>query len=259
MNEESLKDFTQLEIPREVPEQAVMKPPTLLYNGMLHPFIGYTIKGALWYQGESNRNRAKEYQELFPAMIDFWRSQWNQGDFPFYFVQIAPFGYKDGNAAYLREAQMLTMKNTINTGMAVTMDIGECRFIHPKEKKLVGERLAYWALSKNYGIEGIAFSGPIYRNMKRKDDGKIEVSFDYAENGLSSFSNELTGFEIAGEDRQFYPAMAQLNWNKTVNVWSKEVPSPVAVRYAFNNCIHGTLFNNEGLPASSFRTDVWEE
>jgi len=259
MNESSLSEFPQLTAPDEIPERMVMQPPTLLYNAMLHPFIGYTIKGALWYQGESNRLRAKEYQKLLPAMISFWRTQWQQGDFPFYFVQIAPFGYGNGNSAFLREAQMMTMKNTVNTGMAVTMDIGECNFIHPKEKRLVGERLAYWALAKNYGVKGIAFSGPVYKEMKKTDDGKIAIAFDNVTNGLSSFSNELTGFEIAGDDQQFYPARAAIKGNKTVTVWSDKVLNPVAVRYAFYNCIRGTLFNTEGLPASSFRTDQWEE
>ena len=190
-------------------------------------------------------------------MVKSWRTKW-QNDFPFYFVQIAPFEYNNTNSAFLREAQLKTMLSLDNSGMAVTMDIGECKNIHPGNKKHVGDRLAYWALSKTYNIDGITFSGPVYKQMKVKDS-KVILSFDYAENGFSSFGKDLNGFEIAGEDKIFYEAIVKLNKNKTIIVRSDKVSKPVAVRYAFKNCVEGTLFNTEGLPASSFRTDNWEE
>jgi len=229
-----------------------------LYNAMIHPFAGYSIKGVIWYQGESNRSRAAEYKLLFPAMIKSWRANWNQGEFPFYFVQIAPFGYGDEFSPYLREAQLYTMQQVENTGMAVTLDIGDCNYIHPREKKLVGERLAYWALARNYDFKEIGFSGPLYKKMEKTPNGKISVYFDFATNGLSSFGKELTGFEIAGEDKVFVPAKAKIMKDTSLMVWSDEIKKPIAVRYAFYNCIKGTLFNVEGLPASSFRTDDWE-
>lgn len=259
MGARTLSDFPTVQIPRRIPMSKKQKEPTLLYNAMLHPFVGYNLKGVIWYQGESNRAEAQKYKKLFPAMIRSWRDQWQQGKFPFYFVQIAPFNYKKVNSAFLREAQLHTMKTTENTGMAVTLDIAQCNRIHPKEKQKVGERLAYWALSKNYGMNGIAFSGPVYKKMEKTSNGRIKVTFDHATNGLSGFGKKLKGFEIAGEDRVFHPARARINRDKTLSVWSDTVENPVAVRYGFKNCAEATLFNVSGLPASSFRTDEWEE
>ncbi|MEX2336258.1 MAG: sialate O-acetylesterase [Fulvivirga sp.] len=258
IDQKTLRNFEDLIIPTSVPEKAPNKVPTLLYNGMLHPFLGFNIKGVLWYQGEANRVNYSEYKDLFSAMIESWRANWSQGDFPFYFVQIAPYGYNGVNSAFVREAQLQTMQTVANTGMAVTMDIGACNSIHPPEKKLVGDRLAYWALAKTYGIEGIAFSGPVYKSYD-VDKGKVNVAFEYSEIGLYTFDSELTGFTIAGEDRDFHPAKAKINRDGTVTVWSDEVKEPVAVRYGFESCIKGTLYNVAGLPASSFRTDNWEE
>ena len=262
MDEQTLSDFPELEIPKEITESTRRNhTPTLLYNAMLHPFIGYSIKGALWYQGESNRQAAEQYKTLFPALINSWREQWQQGSFPFYFVQIAPYRY-DGNeessAAFLREAQLYALQHTEHTGMAVTMDIGDCDCIHPAEKEQVGERLAYWALANDYGMEGIAFRGPEYREMEITGEGKIKLSFDHIETGLYFDDDSSSGFEIAGADRSFVPAEVTVNRDRTLTVWSDQVPEPVAVRYAFKNCIDGTLFNTFGLPASSFRTDDWE-
>jgi len=259
MDARTLSDFPSVEIPRRVPMSKKQKKPTLLYNAMLHPFVGYNLKGIIWYQGEANRAEAQNYKKLFPAMIRSWRDQWQQGMFPFYFVQIAPFNYRNNNSAFLREAQLQTMKTTENTGMAVTLDIGACNRIHPREKEKVGERLAYWALSKTYGIEGIACSGPVYKNMERTGNGKIKLTFDHAINGLASFGKKLKGFEIAGKDRIFHSASARINRDKTLSVWSKQVENPVAVRYGFTNCPEATLFNVSGLPASSFRTDNWDK
>ncbi|WP_222942430.1 sialate O-acetylesterase [Arenibacter arenosicollis] len=259
MDKETLAEFNTIELPKKLPEGAPQRTPTLLYNAMINPLVGYGIKGAIWYQGESNRGRAEEYSRLFPSMIKTWRKKWQQGEFPFYFVQIAPYGYSDGNAGFVREAQLHTMKTVENTGMAVTMDIGDCDYIHPREKKLVGDRLALWALSKDYGMEGFAYSGSVYKEIEEIKEGKVKLSFDYNENGLSSYGRPLTGFEIAGADKVFHPAEATINGDKSLSVWSSKVSQPVAVRYAFSNCEAGSLFNTEGLPASSFRTDTWEE
>ena len=259
MEKEAFSEYKNIALPKELPEKGLHQTPTLLYNAMINPLVGYGIKGAIWYQGESNRNRAEEYSRLFPTMIKTWRQRWQLGEFPFYFVQIAPYGYNDGNAGFVREAQLHTMKTVEHTGMAVTMDIGDCDFIHPREKKLVGDRLALWALSKDYGIDGIAYSGPVYKEIDEIKEGRIKLSFDYTDNGLSSYGKALTGFEIAGSDKVFHPAEANINGDKSLSVWSSQVSQPVAVRYAFKNCEAGSLFNTEGLPATSFRTDTWEE
>jgi sialate O-acetylesterase len=262
MDPGALSAFPEITLPGEVPENRFNQTPTLLYNAMLHPFIGYAMKGVIWYQGESNRLAAKQYESLFPALIHSWREQWQQGAFPFYFVQIAPFRYDGDNessSAFLREAQLNSMKNTENSGMVVTMDIGDCDCIHPAEKNLVGKRLAYWALANDYGIEGIVFNGPVLKKMEITEDGKANISFDYLDRGLTFFGKEPQGFEIAGDDQVFHPASVKINGDRTLSVWSENVPNPVAVRYAFKNCSEGTLYNTAGLPASSFRTDNWEQ
>lgn len=259
MDKQMLSAFTNKVIPDTIPKIQPQTVPTIMYNAMLHPYIGYTIKGVLWYQGESNRENAGEYHQLFTTMIQSWRKQWQQGDFPFYFVQIAPFEPGKVNAAFLREAQLQTMLSEKNTGMVVTMDIGEQKVIHPSQKEQVGTRLAYWALSKDYNINGIAFSGPVYKQMEKTADNKIRLRFDYSNQGLTSFGKPLTDFEIAGEDKIFYPAEAKISNDKNdgILIWSDAVKNPVSVRYAFKNWAIGSLFNTEGLPASSFRTDEW--
>lgn len=231
--------------------------PAVLYNAMIHPLIPYSIRGVIWYQGESDRGEPELYQQVFSAMIQSWRARWNEGNFPFYFVQIAPFDYsKNINSAYLREAQMRTMEKIPNTGMAVTLDIGQKHVIHPSQKEQVGNRLAYWALAKTYGIEGIDYSGPIYQSMKVKD-GKSYLKFDHAGMGLTAYGDSLSNFEIAGKDRVFHPARAQITRRNGLVVWSEEVPEPVAVRYGWKNWLQGNLFDTYGLPAPSFRTDNW--
>ncbi len=240
--------------------------PTALYNGMIAPLVPYAIRGAIWYQGESNRMRARQYRTLFPAMIADWRASWGIGEFPFYFVQIAPFNYGGdvGEAAELREAQMMTLKAP-NTGMAVTMDIGNPADIHPRDKVPVGQRLAAWALAKIYGREGVVCSGPIYREM-RVEGHAVRLQFDYAAGGLIAGQREAdgsitpaeapTGFQIAGANRKFVPATAEID-GETIIVRSPAVRKPVAVRYAWGAADAGTLFNKAKLPASSFRTDDW--
>lgn len=259
MDVQTLAPFNNKRIPDTIPKNEPQKVPTIMYNSMLHPYIGFTIKGVLWYQGKSNRENANEYRSLFTSMIHSWRKQWQQGDFPFYFVQIAPFEPGKVNAAFLREAQLQTMLSVKNTGMAVTMDIGEQNVIHPSQKETVGNRLAYWALEKDYSIKGITYSGPVCKQMQKTTDDKIILSFDNCDQGLSSFGKPLFDFEIAGEDKLFYPAEAKINNDKigTIIVWNTTVKKPVAVRYAFKNWASGSLFNTQGLPASSFRTDDW--
>lgn len=254
MDSVTLSAFPQVTIPKQLPEKNPNQTPMLLYNGMIHPFVGYGMKGVLWYQGESNRENAKDYTALFTAMIGAWRQQWQQGDFPFYFVQIAPFEPGVVNAAHLRQAQLQTMLQVKNTGMAVTLDIGEKNMIHPAEKETVGVRLAYWALAKNYGFSNIAYSGPIFKQILTKANGKLLLQFDYAENGLASFGKPLQGFEVAGDDGQFYLAKAQIVTDKAgqLSVWSEQVPNPTQVRYAYSNWVEASLFNTAGLPASSF-------
>lgn len=262
MDSVTLSSVLKVIIPEKITTNNANSVHTALYKSMLHPFIGYGIKGAIWYQGEGNRLRAKEYQALFPLLIKSWRNQWQQGDFPFYFVQVAPHSglpNNQVNGAFLREAQLKTMLAVENTGMAVTMDIGEQFLIHPAQKELVGNRLAYWALAKNYEIGGIAYSGPVFDKIEWIRNDTLTLSFKYAEMGLNSFGKPLTDFEIAGEDKKFYPANAffakgKLQW---VSVTSDSVKNPVHVRYGFKNWVQGSLFNTAGLPATSFRTDDW--
>jgi sialate O-acetylesterase len=229
--------------------------PTALYNAMLAPLIPYGIKGAIWYQGESNAGRAYQYRELFPLMITNWRQDWGREAFPFHFVQIAPFEYGGPPfAAELREAQMMTLALP-NTGMAVTMDIGNPKDIHPRNKQDVGKRLALWAMAKDYGRDDIVYSGPLYKSMKIEGD-KIRLSFDCAEGGLVARGGPLTHFIIAGDDQNFVEAAANIDGD-TIVASSDQVDRPVAVRYGWTNAAEPNLFNAAGLPASSFRTDTW--
>lgn len=256
MDETSLRSSGVTEFPDEVPEDRPHQTPTLLYNAMINPLVPFNAKGFLWYQGESNVGNAEDYTELFSNMITLWRKDFKNSEMPFYFVEIAPYNYGGRNSAYLREAQLNTMKNLSNAGMAGTMDIGNCTNIHPGDKKNVGRRLALWALSQTYGLEGFEYSGPVYKSMEKSDDNKIKLSFDHAENGFSTFGQPLKGFEIAGEDGNFVEAETSFNrGEKTISVWSSQVSSPQVVRYGFSNCPEANLYNMEKLPAPSFRTD----
>jgi sialate O-acetylesterase len=237
--------------------------PTLLYNAMIHPLIPFGIKGAIWYQGESNAGRSYEYRKSFPLMISDWRQHWGEGDFPFYFVQLSSFDDHGGDShvgsgwAELREAQTMTL-SLPNTGMAVTTDIGEPHDIHPKNKQEVGRRLAAIALSNVYAQPG-EFSGPIYASMKT-DGNKVILSFTHIGSGLSIKDKYgyLKGFEIAGADKQFHWAKAYISGDDVI-VLSDEVASPVAVHYGWaDDAMEANLFNKEGFPASPFRTDHWK-
>jgi len=234
--------------------------PTMLYNGMIAPLIPYTIKGVIWYQGESNSDEPNDYNnysKLFPLMIKNWRADWKEGNFPFYYVQIAPWSYGDKSKSYMiRWAQCQTL-SVPNTGMAVTLDIGDLKTIHPADKQDVGLRLALWALAKNYHKK-VFYSGPVYKFMKI-EKGKIILSFEYAGKGLvMKDENGNTNFLIAGKDQKFIKANVKVEGKKLI-VYSDEVKEPAAVRYTWSNTAEATLFNEEGLPGSTFKTDDWKE
>jgi sialate O-acetylesterase len=231
--------------------------PAVLYNGMIANLQPYAIKGAIWYQGESNAGRAYQYRTLFPAMIQSWRDTWNNPEMPFLFVQLAPFMKiekepQESAWAELREAQLMTLKLK-NTGMAVITDIGDPKDIHPKPKKPVGDRLALAARGIAYG-EPITYSGPLYTS-NRINDNKMILSFKSVGKGLEAREGELMGFTIAGEDKKFYNAKAVIEGN-TVVVSCDKVTKPAAVRYGWANCPVVNLWNKDGLPASPFRTDA---
>ncbi len=235
---------------------ASMQRPCGLYNAMITPLAPYAIKGAIWYQGESNAGRAYQYRTLFPAMIKNWRDLWGQGDFAFLFVQLAPFMAivnepHESAWAELREAQLLTLKASPKTGMAVITDVGDPVDIHPKAKEPVGARLALAARAIAHG-ERIVYSGPVYKSMAVTGD-KAVLTFDHVGGGLAA-DGELKGFAIAGEDQKFVNAQAKLDGNKVV-VWAASVSKPVAVRFGWANCPVVNLANKEGLPATPFRTD----
>ncbi len=238
--------------------------PSVLYNAMIHPIEKLAIKGAIWYQGENNAGRAVEYNQAMPLLINDWRKRWQQPAMPFYFVQLASFNAGNGNSnqgsnwAELREAQSKAALLP-NAGMAVTIDIGDAKDIHPRNKQDVGIRLAALALQKTYGIKMVA-SGPVYKNMQVQGN-KVVVQFINTGKGLTAkpaSATEVSGFEIAGADQHFYPAKATIS-GATLIVSAPEVTTPVAVRYAWaDDAGHANLFNKEGFPASPFRTDNWK-
>lgn len=248
--------FTKPEPRRPSPPDKNPHKPSVLYNGMIHPLLPYALRGAIWYQGESNAGRASEYRALFSAMISDWRARFGQGDFSFYWVQLANYKAKipDGiEWAFLREAQTQTL-SLPKTGQAVIIDIGDVRDIHPRNKKDVGRRLARLALKRDYGVN-VVDSGPVFSKAVREGAG-FRIRFTNTDGGLIAPLNELGGFELAGEDKVFKPASAEIEKN-TVVVTSPDVAAPVAVRYAWRNAPAAGLFNLEGLPAVPFRTDTW--
>ncbi|MCX6151435.1 MAG: glycosyl hydrolase family 2 [Ignavibacteriales bacterium] len=231
--------------------------PTSLYNAMIAPIIPYSIKGAIWYQGESNTNKPDMYKVLFPKMIKNWRDDWKEVNFPFYYVQIAPYKYDDKTQSQrLREAQLFS-QTTKNSGMVVTLDIGNPENVHPGNKEEVGKRLAMWALAKDY-YKKVFYSGPLYKSFKINKD-KIILSFDFADGGLKlKEKNGDSNFLIAGENMEFKKANVKIVGNKII-LSSAEIKKPLAARYAWSNTDEATLFNKKNLPASSFRTDNWKE
>jgi sialate O-acetylesterase len=233
--------------------------PTVLFNGMLSPHVVQGIRGAIWYQGESNAGRAWQYRTLLPAMIADWRRAFGQGDFPFYIVSLAAYQQHrdqpgEDEWAELRESQAVTAANVPNSGLAVAIDVGDAVDIHPANKKPVGERLALVALAKEYGKQ-VSYSGPVYRQSKREGT-TIRLSFDHADGGLKVKGEKLGEFAVAGADRKWHWAKARIEGDEVV-VSSPEVAQPVAVRYAWQINPVATLVNGAGLPAVPFRTDDW--
>lgn len=235
--------------------------PSNIYNGVFYPTVGYGIKGAIWYQGESNASRAFQYRHLFPLMIQSWRDEWGQGDFSFYYVQLADFRATvpepaDSDWAELREAQTMTMDALENVGQAVIIDVGEGRDIHPRDKHTVAKRFARWALAKDYGID-IVHQSPTYKTMKVKGS-KATLFFDHVGKGLYSFdTREPVGFSIAGKDQLFVWTQARIVDKNTIEVWSDAIDKPASIRYAWDDNPECNLFSRDGLPATPFRTDDW--
>ncbi|HLJ54646.1 MAG TPA: sialate O-acetylesterase [Chthonomonadaceae bacterium] len=244
-------------IPREPPSPTNQSSPGTLFNAMVAPLAPYGIRGVIWYQGESDAGAAARYAALFPTLIESWRKLWKQGDFPFLFVQIAPFLSRreepeDSALAELREAQRLTSLRVPNTGMAVITDAGDETDLHPRDKRTVGERLALLARMLVYGqpIEG---SGPVLESAA-PSVGEVRLRFSHTGGGLIARGDRLEGFTIAGEDGKFVPASAAIRGD-TIVVSSPEVPHPAGVRYGWADYPEGNLWNRAGLPASPFRTD----
>lgn len=229
-----------------------------LYNGMIHPLTRFPMRGVIWYQGEGNVGDGMRYYHRMRALVGGWRSVWGRGDFPFYYVQLAPLnwgGKPKEQHAELWEAQTRALAIP-NTGMVVTNDIGNIGDAHPRNKQEVGRRLALWALAKTYGKKDLVCSGPLYRSMN-VEGNKIRIRFDHVEGGLRSRDGKpLTWFTIAGADRKFVPASAEIDGD-SVLVGSDLVREPVAVRFAWHQIAEPNLMNQAGLPASSFRTDDW--
>ncbi len=237
--------------------------PSILFNAKVNPFLNYVIRGMLWYQGESNSVNSEVYADRLAEMVADYRQLWGEGDFPFYFVEIAPWNY-DGNpdglaGAKVREAQQKASKMIPNSGIISLIDDGHPQFIHPTNKKKVGERLAWLALADTYGMTGFGSRSPMYDSMEVKD-GKIYINVKNADRGLCPMWTSLEGFEIAGADQVFHPAFAEIETSTCrLAVSSPDVPEPVAVRYCFKNTPKGTVYNIHGLPLHPFRTDDWNK
>jgi len=257
MNPKALEN-TDYKIPqKDDPIKSWGSTPTLLFNAMLNPLIGYNIQGVLWYQGESNQKNPDNYTYLMKKMVEEWRNLWGIGEFPFYFVQIAPYRYNDGgNSALLREAQLNAADQIPNSEIVINMDAESPLKIHPSKKRQIGERLAYLALAKVYGIAGFPYCSPVLESYEIKGSA-IELTFKApVESKLTSFDKEIKGFSIAGANKYFERAKADISGNK-ITVYSSSVSQPVAVRYAFEGDAQAEVFTRTGLPLSSFRTDNW--
>ena len=240
----------------KLPEKYSYHVPGVVFNGMLNSIIPYTAKGFLWYHGEQNKERPEQYTRLQPAFVKMLRQKWGNDKMPFYFTQIAPYGYRDplvgGRFMY---AQSKTLKTIPYSGMATVCDLGDQYCIHPADKKEVGYRLAYFALTNDYGVKGLEPHGPLYKNVIFSD-GKAVVEFEVGRLGLSPINRDLDGFEIAGRDKVFHPAKARIGKDgRTVVVESPEVSKPFAVRYGIGPYFSASLFNNSGIPASPFTTE----
>jgi sialate O-acetylesterase len=260
MSKESLAAFPEIKIPTEAPEKRVAPlRSTVIYNGMISPIAGYSIKGVVWYQGEASQRDYKIYPELFKTMHKDWIQKWDMGKvFPVYFCQITPYAhYTSKSAALMREAQMKIAQQQEHTAMAVLLDVGEENILHCANKKAPGERLAYIALARDYGYDMVPYRSPEFKSVNAMDN-KLIIRFKYAEDGLSTFGKDLKNFEIAGADKVFYPAKAQIVLN-SVELSCDKIERPVAVRYAFKEYVEACLFGINGLPVSSFRSDNWDD
>lgn len=262
MSQKALSTFENIELPKSEKDNKIkMQTPTVLFNGMINGIVGYGIKGILWYQGETNRDNYKQYPSLFKKMHQDWVNRWSIGSLPIYFAQIAPFDYwgSTQNSSFFREAQSKIDRFQKNTAMIVLSDVGDSLCIHPSQKKEVGNRFAYMAMGKSYGMGFLDYRSTRYKNIKIEGD-KVKVYFD-SPLGVTFNDNERTGFEISGTDKKFYPAKVQfeVHTEKVITLTSDKVPHPVAVRYQWRNYFKATLFGPNGLPVSSFRSDDWEK
>lgn len=255
MDSATLATVKPVIIPDTLKWQDAYKTHVQMFNTMLYPFIGYTIRGAIWSQGEGNVSRSYEYQALCTKMINAWREKWHIGDFPFYIAQLVPAGAADNlNQVIMREAQLNTSLLTKNAGLAVLMDLFPSASVHYPQKKVVGDRLANLALVNNYQATGVAM-GPVLKKFSINKN-VINLTFNYAGTGLTA-KDSLSNFEIAGADLVYYPAQATFaDANFSINVTSVNVSNPLHVRYAFKNRVGASLYNKEGHPASSFRTET---
>jgi sialate O-acetylesterase len=261
MDSTTLSHFQQVNTPAKNTEKLAPPKHCELYNGMIYPLRNFAIKGVLWYQGEANAGKYKLYEKQFPAMVEQWRKMWGQGDFAFYYAQIAPWKYsgvKHSEAARQREVQQKCMTVIPNSGMVTTVDTGDSVVIHPAMKQLIAERFAFFALNKTYGREGIEYRAPEYKSMTINKD-TVVLDFKFAEDGLHSNNKQIPGFEMAGSDSIFKPARAILTNKATkIKLLEATISNPIAVRYAFRNYLPISLFSNLGFPLMPFRTDDWE-
>ena len=231
------------------------KVPSILWNGMIAPIAGFTVKGNIWYQGESNVFVDKHYKEALTNLINSWRHEWKQPDMPFYFAQIAP--YANARSLGVRDAQFQVWRKSglKNIGMVATVDVGDSLDLHPRHKREVGERFALWALARQYGRD-VVYSGPVFKSLETKGS-RLVLEFDYADGGLSTSDGlAVKSFEVAGSDKVFHPAVAEIKGGR-LEVYSPEVAEPVAVRYAWKDYCRVNLVNSAGLPAVPFRSDDW--
>lgn len=262
MSKEKLANYPEPLKDASLPKNNVQNKATQLFNGMINPILNYTIKGVIWYQGESNIPNYKYYSDLLQGMVSDWRSRFNVGEFPFYFVEIAPFWYTNSNAfgaALLRTQQQKAVGLIPNSGMVSTIDIGQEKCIHPGDKATVAKRLANLSLSETYRLKGQDIKNPKFSSVAFKDS-LATITLDNVGNGITSFGKDVDCFEVAGADSVFHKAVATSNRKQQIEVFSPKVKNPVAVRYYFRNYIPtgGWFYNAANLPVLPFRTDDWE-
>ncbi|MFZ4455071.1 MAG: sialate O-acetylesterase [Bacteroidales bacterium] len=259
MDKETLSNYPEALAETSTPKTTPNQRASALYNGMISPILNYKIKGAIWYQGESNVTNYNQYADMLNSMVSNWRNKFDSGDFPFYYVQITPFAYVNrGNSQLLREQQVKALSMIKNSGMASTIDLGNETSIHPSEKVTVGKRLAAYALAETYQFEGLPYKTPEYKNVVLKDS-VATIQFENASQGLTTFGKTINCVVAAGSDSVFYPATAKIISKGQLRVTSDRVKHIIAVRYAFSNFprTEGYLYNTLGLPVPSFRTDNW--